>query len=159
MSGPAGEAIQRLKRTFDSDIAQPVCPSRTSWRLLRHAKDINDTEVEVFQPEHGSNRIKQWFYTVTCNNRSFRSRRDCPGCCIGIAHDRNISSIPILLLGVDIPSSYSENLLIVKGIRQKSLKKFGIGKIGIGIDKFEAELTKWNRVELTKEIDPMSGPS
>jgi len=50
------------------------------------------------------------------------------------------------LLGVCIPSRYSEYLLMVKSIRQKEMEKNGIGieKFGIGIDKFEVELTKWN---------------
>jgi len=51
------------------------------------------------------------------------------------------------LLGVGIPSSYSEYLLMVKSVRQnKSRGKNGIGidKFGIEIDKFDAELTKWN---------------
>ena len=72
------------------DIAQRVCPAITEWRLLDYAKDINDTDVEVYQPDrHGnSGQGKQWFHTVECRNRYQEERRDCPDCCMGIDHSR-----------------------------------------------------------------------
>ena len=49
------------------------------------------------------------------------------------------------LLGVGIPSRYSEYLLIVKSIRQKKSEKNGIGidKFGIEIE-LEILILKWN---------------
>ncbi|KAK7503089.1 hypothetical protein BaRGS_00005715, partial [Batillaria attramentaria] len=72
------------KRSFNVRRAEPVCPSHTEWRLLHEARDINDTQVEVFQPSDGSNG-HQWFYTTTCDTQLQElSSGDCPRCCRGI---------------------------------------------------------------------------
>lgn len=78
---------RRLRNSIP-DIAQSSCPAHTEWRILHTAKDLNNTDVQVFQPEVGSGESLQWFYTVTCKNSALRSRRDCIGCCIGIDHNR-----------------------------------------------------------------------
>ncbi|XP_046327608.1 uncharacterized protein LOC124111825 isoform X3 [Haliotis rufescens] len=76
------------KRTFQNALSEPVCPSRTEWRLLRSARDINDTEVEIFQPPEG-NEGHQWFYTVTCNTQhEIMDNPECPACCRGIHRTR-----------------------------------------------------------------------
>ncbi|CAH1798843.1 unnamed protein product [Owenia fusiformis] len=64
-------------------FAQPVCPSRTEWRLLTRARDINETEVEVFQPRRGLGG-QQWFYTVSCVDGHVLPGRACDNCCYGI---------------------------------------------------------------------------
>src|SRR6218665_2183693 len=74
------------------DVAQSSCPAHTEWRILHTAKDLNNTDVQVFQPEVGSGESLQWFYTVTCKNNALRSRRDCVGCCIGMDHNRLLFS-------------------------------------------------------------------
>ncbi|KAK2176893.1 hypothetical protein NP493_633g01028 [Ridgeia piscesae] len=73
------------------DQSQSVCPSAAEWRQLFTAKDMNDTNVEVFQPDNlASSQLEhqQWFYTVTCDNEALTSARDCSNCCIGIDHTR-----------------------------------------------------------------------
>ncbi|ESO94809.1 hypothetical protein LOTGIDRAFT_161061 [Lottia gigantea] len=76
------------KRTFQHFTAQSVCPSSTNWRLLRYARDMNDTEVEVFQPTEGNEGF-QWFYTVSCNEQhKVMTNPVCPGCCRGINRRR-----------------------------------------------------------------------
>lgn len=82
----------RYARNSGSDVAQSSCPAHTEWRILHSAKDINNTEVQVFQPEVGSDQSIQWFYTVTCKNNALRSRRECIGCCIGTDHSKFKSS-------------------------------------------------------------------
>jgi len=37
---------------------------------------------------HGSQPLRQWFYTVTCRNDVMASSRHCPGCCLAIDHGR-----------------------------------------------------------------------
>ena len=84
----AAAAVCPQKRSFSHLSSTPVCPSRTEWRLLRVARDINDTEVEVFQPNDGSDG-HQWFYTTTCNNdHPDLTMADCPRCCRGINKHR-----------------------------------------------------------------------
>ncbi|XP_050390439.1 neurotrophin-3 isoform X2 [Patella vulgata] len=79
------------KRAFQPVTAQPVCPSRTSWRLLRYARDINDTEVEVYQPSEGNDGY-QWFYTVSCDEEhEIMENPECPACCRGINRNRYAS--------------------------------------------------------------------
>ncbi|KAI0209132.1 hypothetical protein LSAT2_006195 [Lamellibrachia satsuma] len=82
------------KRGF-ADQDQSVCPSAAEWRQLYTAKDMNDTSVEVFQPNAlSSSELKhqQWFYTVMCDNEALTSVRDCRNCCMGIDHTRFSSS-------------------------------------------------------------------
>ncbi|KAL8588457.1 hypothetical protein ACOMHN_054036 [Nucella lapillus] len=80
------------KRSFTHLYSREVCPSRTEWRLLRVARDINNTQVQIFQPHDGSTG-HQWFYTTTClhdvegqeGQTSFSNPLpDCPSCCHGI---------------------------------------------------------------------------
>lgn len=80
--------FQMTKRSYHIDSARSVCPSRTEWRVLHTALDINDTLVQIFQPDPDSNQVQQWFYTVTCKNELAAEDRDCPRCCIGIDHTR-----------------------------------------------------------------------
>ncbi|XP_041354109.1 neurotrophin-4-like [Gigantopelta aegis] len=45
---------------------------------------MNDTQVEIFQPEGTEGR--QWFYTVRCDSENHNSYdQECPLCCRGIS--------------------------------------------------------------------------
>ncbi|XP_052807534.1 venom nerve growth factor 1-like [Mya arenaria] len=72
-----------VSKRFDMGMAQSVCPVKISWELISRARDMNGTEVEVFQPLDSSDRF-QWFYTVTCDQRRLQERENCPQCCYAI---------------------------------------------------------------------------
>jgi len=60
---------------------------------MRSARDVNNSLVEVYQPEQDQLKESQWFYMVTCRNHDAVARspaRDCPGCCIGVDHNRQV---------------------------------------------------------------------
>ncbi|XP_064628847.1 uncharacterized protein LOC135488248 isoform X2 [Lineus longissimus] len=78
------ESIKTSKKSIEYGIPHTICPSKTEWRRLFAAKDINDTNVEVWQPRRGTDG-QQWFYTVECNEERLQ-RQVCPGCCSGIDH-------------------------------------------------------------------------
>jgi hypothetical protein len=80
--------IDKRGSLLDVDLARSVCPARTEWRMIHSAKDINDTEVQVYQPDLSTSQAQQWFYTVNCMNDHPSQDRECPGCCIGINHNR-----------------------------------------------------------------------
>ncbi|KAL8615482.1 hypothetical protein ACOMHN_053818 [Nucella lapillus] len=110
---PTGAVPAAGKRSLFTHLtSSTVCPARTEWRLLHAALDINNTQVEVFQPEAGSEG-HQWFYTTTCHHQhpsgqshqqqqqrvmGIRARHhhrpdppddaDCPNCCRGINRHR-----------------------------------------------------------------------
>ncbi|XP_074662886.1 uncharacterized protein LOC141915298 [Tubulanus polymorphus] len=82
---------QQPQRMFEEErmelnIEYEVCPSRAEWRKLGKAKDINDTDVDVYQPDahEKEQQLSQWFYYVTCNHIQQRIDPNCPNCCIGI---------------------------------------------------------------------------
>ncbi|XP_061177191.1 venom nerve growth factor-like [Saccostrea echinata] len=80
------------RNSVDLLRAQPVCPYKTEWRLIHRAKNINDTEVIVFQPEIESDGF-QWFYTATCDRAaSYLYDSSCPTCCRGIDTTRYVST-------------------------------------------------------------------
>ncbi|KAL4232479.1 hypothetical protein ACF0H5_007171 [Mactra antiquata] len=77
----AGRQFQKRSNDFDLGLAEPSCPFRTEWVRLRHAIDMNNTRVQVFQPSDNSDRY-QWFYTVTCDQETLVQENDnCPYCC------------------------------------------------------------------------------
>ncbi|XP_060594897.1 venom nerve growth factor 3-like [Ruditapes philippinarum] len=80
----------RSKRSiFDIGVAQPICPFTTEWVQIRNARDLNNTEVVVFQPSDDNPNSFQWFYTVTCDYESLLSENDdCPLCCRAVNHRR-----------------------------------------------------------------------
>ncbi|ELU00322.1 hypothetical protein CAPTEDRAFT_217706 [Capitella teleta] len=82
-----------MERRLHVGSHKPQLPSEVNKRSsllevdVASARDINDTEVAVFQPEFGATQAHQWFYTVTCMNDHPAIDRECPGCCIGINHN------------------------------------------------------------------------
>ncbi|XP_076445541.1 uncharacterized protein LOC143283252 [Babylonia areolata] len=106
-SSSSSSSPQAEKRSFTHLSSSVVCPAHTEWRLLHVARDINNTEVEVFQPRDGAEG-HQWFYTTTCDHdhdhghdyehhnqhrhHSVRSPEsgleDCPDCCRGVNRHR-----------------------------------------------------------------------
>ncbi|KAL3882783.1 hypothetical protein ACJMK2_029090 [Sinanodonta woodiana] len=79
------------KKAITIGIPQPACPFTTSWVLITRAYDMNNTEVEVFQPVDGSDMF-QWFYTVNCNTEVLKNENEaCPFCCRGINHHEYVS--------------------------------------------------------------------
>lgn len=101
-SSPSSSSRSSVGQGVDH-LAHPACPSQTEWKRLRWALDSNGTEVEVYQPDLDStSKGSQWFYTVACRNHDTGARspaRDCPGCCIGIDHNRYaLNSLPKFVL-------------------------------------------------------------
>ena len=58
--------VQKRSR-MDLVAAKPACPYKTEWRLIYRARDINDTDVTVYQPDDRNSNGFQWFYTATCD--------------------------------------------------------------------------------------------
>ncbi|XP_064594869.1 uncharacterized protein LOC135461622 [Liolophura sinensis] len=80
--------VPEKRTSFPVGIRYPVCPSRNEWRLIYTARDINNTAVELFQPQDGSEG-QQWFYTVSCDQTRITALNPtCPSCCTGIDHRR-----------------------------------------------------------------------
>ncbi|XP_045196164.1 venom nerve growth factor-like [Mercenaria mercenaria] len=84
--------LSRNKRSiFDIGVAEPSCPFTTEWVRLYAARDINNTEVVVFQPSDDNSNRFQWFYTVTCDYEllSFENiGTQCPKCCRAVNRRR-----------------------------------------------------------------------
>ncbi|XP_076466150.1 uncharacterized protein LOC143297618 [Babylonia areolata] len=63
---PPSPGHSQQKRSHRRHLySREVCPSRTEWRLLHVSRDINNTQVQIFQP-HDHSTGHQWFYTTTC---------------------------------------------------------------------------------------------
>ncbi|KAK3096705.1 hypothetical protein FSP39_002570 [Pinctada imbricata] len=78
---------------MDLVAAKPACPYTTEWKLIYQARDINDTEVTVYQPDDGTENGLQWFYTATCDRAQiYRENPHCTNCCRGIDQNRFTSN-------------------------------------------------------------------
>ncbi|XP_033740758.1 uncharacterized protein LOC117327740 isoform X2 [Pecten maximus] len=83
---------QKRDGSFVPGMAQPACPYNTDWRLIYQAKDINDSDVEVFQPTGSDISGRQWFYTVTCDTDLLKLENPgCNNCCRGVNNRRYAS--------------------------------------------------------------------
>ncbi|XP_021362776.1 uncharacterized protein LOC110456391 [Mizuhopecten yessoensis] len=83
---------QKRDGSFVPGMAQPACPYTTDWRLIYEAKDINDSDVEVFQPTGVDISGRQWFYTVTCDTEILKLENpSCNNCCRGVNNRRYAS--------------------------------------------------------------------
>ena len=81
------EGATHPRKRVPSHLAQAVCPSTVIWKRLARARDMNGTDVQVYQPPHPADG-QQWFYVTSCNLAKLHNATDCPGCCKGIDHSR-----------------------------------------------------------------------
>jgi len=87
--GVLGACINRLvlpmlfQKRFLPGMPQSVCPTIPRWERITRARNINGTEVDLYQPTDDS-ADKQWFYTVACAHLRVQGTGHCRDCCSAI---------------------------------------------------------------------------